>query len=161
MNNKTIFLLYYIYSAILCTPINTLRVKGSWHSKHFFKFVAKFGFQQTNLDDKANTQGYIYGNVTARDNSTSTLTLVVVDSEYFLQYYGNHTTKPYSTACPAMFTKIDHIAWDQKCNDQGQQDFIRHIPCPHNELCADEDTPKWVIPGFQFTYHVQDTTQPR
>lgn len=138
-----------------------LHLKGTWRSRDFFTFLAKFGFQQTNMHDKSNTQGYIYGNITSKQNVTHSLTFVVVDSEYFLEFYGNRSVRPRTKACPAMFTKIDTIAWDQTCNVGGKEDFLRRIPCPRDELCVDEDKPDWVITGFQFTYRVQDTSQPR
>ncbi len=145
------------------TLVNSLHLKGSWRSRDFFRFLSKFGFQQTNLHDKVNTQGYIYGNITspAYSNLTTDLTFVVVDSEYFLEYYSNRTVIPHAKACPAMFSKIDTIAWDYPCNPDGREDFLRKIPCPHGQLCVDEDMPKRVVDGYQFTYAVQDTTQPR
>ncbi len=153
-------------SIILCmllleSCVSCLHLQGTWHSGEFFKFLAKFGFQKTSEHDKLNTQGYIYGNITSSVNSTAELTLVVVDSEYFLHFYGNRSVLPRSNACAAMFGKIEHIAWDYTCNPTGKEDFVRKIPCPIGKLCADEDTPKRVVPGYQFTYAVQDTNQPR
>ena len=138
-----------------------LHLTGSWRSGKFFKFLAKFGFQQTDLHDKENTQGYIYGNITSKEHFNSDITFVVVDSEYFTEYYGNRTLMPRSAACPAMLKKVSTIAWDETCNIDGVEDFLRKIPCPKNQLCLDEDEPSRVISGQQFTYAVQDTHQPR
>ena len=147
---------------LLLSHTGGLHLKGTWHTRNFFKFLAKFGFQQTNLQDKSNTQGYIYGNISSNQNVSHSLTFVVVDSEYFLQYYGNRSVHPRSNACPAMFNKIDTISWDRTCNADGTEDFLRRIPCPKDQLCIDElENPDWVIPLSQFTYHVQDTSQPR
>ncbi|PVD26526.1 hypothetical protein C0Q70_14203 [Pomacea canaliculata] len=60
-----------------------------------------------------------------------------------------------------VFKKIDQIAFDYVCNKDGVEDFLRAIPCPRNQLCSDEDNPANVIPGYQFTYKVRDTQQPR
>ena len=50
----------------ICPPrmSSGLRIQGEFHTKDFFMFLAKFGFQKTDLRDSANTQGYIFGNVT-------------------------------------------------------------------------------------------------
>ena len=140
---------------------SSLHLKGTWHTHEFFRFLAKFGFQKTNLLDKLNTQGYIYGNITTSDNVTTDLTFVVVDSEYSLEYYGNRTVQPPTAACGAMFNKIDGIAWDYPCNPDGREDFLRKIPCPAGQYCVDEDEPARIVPGYQFTYAVQDTSSPR
>ena len=154
---RTILLIFVLGSL----GVNSLHIKGTFRSTEFFRFFAKFGFQQTNLHDKVNTQGYIYGNITSTDNVTTDLTFVVVDSEYFLEFYGNRSLHPRTQACNAMFNKIDTIAWDYTCNPQGGEDFLRKIPCPQGKLCVDEDQPRRVVSGYQFTYAVQDTRQPR
>lgn len=138
-----------------------LHLHGQWQSDKFFKFLGRFGFQQTNTHEKSETQGYIYGNLTSKDDVKHKITFVVVDSEYFLYFFGNRSESKRNDACSAMFKKIDLIAWDRTCNSGGQEDFLRRIPCARDGLCDEEDDPKWVIPGFQFTYRVQDTRQPR
>ena len=41
-----------------------LRVRGEFDlSQDFFLFLAKFGFQKTDIQDPNNTQGVIYGNI--------------------------------------------------------------------------------------------------
>lgn len=142
--------------------MNTLRLQGTWSSKDFFLFLAKFGFQKTNPQRLEETQGFIYGSITAKDLSVhrEELTLVVVDSEYFMDFYGNRT-RSLDKVCPMVFKKIDQIAFDYVCNKDGVEDFLRAIPCPRNQLCSDEDNPANVIPGYQFTYKVRDTQQPR
>lgn len=154
-------------AAFYAKSTTALHLEGTWHSKDFFVFLAKFGFQKTNKQKMEDTQGYIYGNIIAvNTNSSGTavahedLTLVVVDSEYFLDYYGNRTL-PLESVCPVMFTTIDTIAFDYVCNTHGLEDFLRAIPCPQGKLCSDEDNPANVLPGFQFTFKVRDTQQPR
>jgi hypothetical protein len=141
--------------------INGLHLRGTWKSGDFYLFLSKFGFQKTDMHDRVNTQGYIYGNITSKDNVTTDLALVVVDSEYFLEFFGNSSVMPRTKACPLMLKKVDTIAWDVDCNRGGQEDFIRKIPCPVGKLCVDEDTPSHVVKGHQFTFSVQDTSQPR
>lgn len=142
-----------------------LHLQGTWNSKDFFVFLAKFGFQKTNPQKLEDTQGYIYGNITAVDSSGAAvhredLTLVVVDSEYFINFYGNRTL-PLSDVCPVMLRKIDTIAFDYACNTEGVEDFLRAIPCPQGRLCSDEDNPSNVLSEHQFTFKVRDTQQPR
>ena len=50
--------------------VNTLRVRGVFDLKEdFFVFLAKFGFQKTDIGDPNNTQGVIYGNITVLPKS--------------------------------------------------------------------------------------------
>ena len=45
---------------------SALRVQGEFDLSHdFFTFIAKFGFQKTDIRDPNNTQGLIYGNITS------------------------------------------------------------------------------------------------
>lgn len=158
---------YRLWLSLWCLGFVTqfssgLHLSGTWNSKDFFLFLTKFGFQKTDPKDQENTQGFIYGNITksSYSNSTKNLTLVVVDSEYFLEYYGNSTIHN-SQPCPAMFVKIDQIAFDYACKPRGLEDFLRKIPCPTSKLCVDEDNPNNVVPGYQFTYKVRDVQRPR
>lgn len=107
------------------------------------------------------TQGYIYGNITTQLDTTSYVTLAVLDRGYFLEYYGNSTVLQRAAACTAMFKKIDSVAYDSQCNDGGSQDLLRKIPCPNGKLCPDEDNPRNVVENFQFSFHVEDLSQPR
>ncbi|KAK4037190.1 hypothetical protein OUZ56_029230 [Daphnia magna] len=142
-------------------PSFSLHLSGSWKTTTFFQFLAKFGFQKTNLKDRSETQGYIYGNITTQLNTTSYVTLAVLDRGYFLEYYGNSTVLQRAAACTAMFKKIDSVAYDSQCNDGGSQDLLRKIPCPNGKLCPDEDNPRNVVENFQFSFHVEDLSQPR
>ena len=156
------YLLLFCMLTNIISNVMPLHLKGTWKSDNdFFFFLTKFGFQQTDMHDTVNTQGYIYGNITSNTHPITPLTLTVVDSEYFLQYYGNRSRTPLDKACAGMFGKIKTIAWDAKCFRNGREDFIRRIPCKEGKLCPDEDKPKHVVPGYQFTYAVEDTKQPR
>jgi len=105
-------------------------------------------------------QGYIYGNVTSQHNVTGCAALVVLDSEYFAEFFGDRLLRR-AQACPAMFAKLKQIMWDEQCNAEGV-DLLRVIPCKRNKLCDEEKhDPSQVITGHQFTYHVRDTYQPR
>lgn len=145
---------------ILLPYTTCLHLKGTWNSEGFFLFLAKFGFEKTTSPDLDRTQGYIFGNITTDSSLSMDLMLVVVDSEYFIEFYTNRTL-PRKAACPRMFNKIDTIAFDVDCKPKGQQDFLRRVPCPFNMLCSDEDDPQNVVPGYQFTYKVRDTERPR
>ncbi len=157
---------------ILGLPIDSecLRLTGTLEpSQTFFYFLVKFGFQKTEILDKDATQGYIYGNVTFKlsdSNKTDPehnghVTFAVLDRANFLEYYGNASLQKKSLACQKMFSKINQVAYDSKCFDEGQQDFLRAVPCPPGQLCPEEDNPDNVIPGAQFTYRIQDLYQAR
>ena len=154
-----------IFAVALTTPSDSLHLEGVWHSEEeFFKFLTRFGFQQTFDDDKSNTEGYIYGNITLlepHNDTRPTSELVVVDSEYFLDFYGNKNVE--SGVCPAMFRKIDTKAWDPICNPLpgGKEDFLRPLPCPVGLPCINGTQADWLIPGYQFTYKVDDILKPR
>lgn len=141
--------------------ISCLHLSGSWRTTKFFHFLAKFGFQKTNLKDRSQTQGYIYGNITSHANVTHYATLAVLDRGYFLEYYGNSTVSERNSACISMFNKINTVAYDSQCHDGGSQDLLRKVPCPYGQLCLDEDNPKNVVENFQFSFHVEDLSQPR
>ena len=53
---------------------HALRVKGTFDAgRDFFVFIAKFGFQKTDIRYPNNTQGVIYGNITIAHNDPYTL----------------------------------------------------------------------------------------
>ncbi|XP_029645028.1 uncharacterized protein LOC115219095 [Octopus sinensis] len=168
---NVIFVAFTMVSlGMLPTTSQALHLQGVWKSDNFFVFLAKFGFQKTDLRDLEHTQGIIYGQVfsnsknpiSAADQHSSNpmLTLVLVDSEYFMEYYGNRTSHDLNR-CSRMFDKIDTIAFDYKCRPKGLEDFLRKVPCSENQMCVDEDDPKDVIDGFQFTYRIRDLERPR
>lgn len=73
-----------LFSLFLClvvleSHVVALHVLGKFNTGSFFKFLAKFGFQKTNLKDKSQTQGYIYGNITAHQNISQLVSLTVLD----------------------------------------------------------------------------------
>ena len=55
--------------------VDTLRVTGTYRSDEFFRFLGKFGFQMTDQHNVNETQGFIFGNITAiahQPNGSST-----------------------------------------------------------------------------------------
>ena len=155
--------LFYLLSLVVLIHdyrVTCLHLTGKWNSQDFYLFLAKFGFQKTDPGKLDDTQGFIYGNVTAKTPPNSYYTLVLADSEYFIELHGNSSLSN-ANACNRMFNKIDNIAFDSTCNKDGLEDFIRRVPCPVDQLCIDEDTPSNVLPKHQFTYKIQDKAQPR
>jgi hypothetical protein len=56
----------------LPSTLNGLHLTGSFKpSNTFFLFLAKFGFQKTEVLNKDGTQGYIYGNITYHNPAIS------------------------------------------------------------------------------------------
>lgn len=155
-------LLLIAYLEVFIVIVTGVHIKGTWNTREYYRFLAKFGIQKTDTKDKGNTEGFIYGNITTKNlkDVQHPLTFVFVDSEYFLEYHGNSTSK-LAGSCNAMFRKIDQIAYDYPCKQHGKEDFLRKIPCPKGKICPDEDEPKNVLPGYQFTYRVQDLKNPR
>lgn len=140
-------------------PVESTHLKGTFQTNEFFKFLVKFGFQKTDRHHKEDTYGYIFGNITSKQNVPFPVTFAVLPKPYFVEYYKNRLLYDKSLACKRMFETLSTVAFDQKCN-KGGKDFLRKIPCPANGLCADEDTPWNVIKGNQFTYVIQDLKQP-
>ena len=60
-----------------------------------------------------------------------------------------------------MFKKISTAAYDAACYDQGEEDFLRTVPCPKGQLCPEEDNPLHVVKGHQLTYRIQDLATSR
>ena len=144
------------------TSTSCLRIQRKFHSKDFFVFISRFGFQRTYPKSVEDTLGYIFGNITidGHESLANQYSLVVVDSDYFLDFFTNRTVLPQSAACNLMFSRLSTKAWDGNCNPHGTEDFIRFIPCPNHKICEDE-TPDYVLPGYQFTYRISNTEQPR
>ena len=70
--NPPFWLLFLVCLLINWTLIDTLHLTGDVDtSDTFFFFLAKFGFQKTEILDKGASQGYIYGNVTLVNNSNN------------------------------------------------------------------------------------------
>ena len=138
------------------TTITTsaLRLSGTINPEEvFFSFLAKFGFQKTEILNKDATQGYIYGNITyfgSAQNDSENLdqvTLAVLDRANFLEYYGNRSVSNRNMACQKMFKKINQVAYHATCHDAGEQDFLRTVPCPEGSVCIEEDVPDNVVKG--------------
>ena len=114
-----------VYIVLFHYKSNCLHLVGEWNTRDFYKFLVKFGFQKTDNNDEK-TQGYIYGNITIDGLEPNTeVSLVVLDSEYFLEFLKNRLIPPKTEACLKMFAKIKDLIWDKTCNVQGKEDFIR------------------------------------
>lgn len=140
---------------------NAIHITGTFRTNEFFKLLAKFGFQKTERHSQRDSYGYIYGNITSKENFPVPITFAVLDKYSFLPYYGNRTLYHRDKACQRMFSTIDQFAFDSKCSPKNKMDFLRRIPCKHGELCSDEDNKTNVINGNQFTYVISDLNQPR
>ena len=139
--------------------VETAHVTGTWNTREYFRFLIKFGFQKTEVHQE--NDGYIYGNITMTGSLSKKATLAVLDRGYFLEYYGNRTVANKSKACILMFDKISSTAYDSACNDAGEVDFLRKIPCSKGQYCEDEDKPSNVVPNYQFTFRIREIRQPR
>jgi hypothetical protein len=158
-HNKSIILLVFVI-IVLCFKVNQCtHLKGTFKSNEFFKFLVKFGFQKTDRHQADATHGYIFGNITSKQNFSVPVTFAVLQRSYFLDYYENRVLYNKEEACKRMFSKISSRAYEHKCNPKGQ-DYLRQIPCPEGKLCADEDKEWNVVKGHQFTYVIQDFKQP-
>lgn len=158
----------FLTLAFLSFECQALHIQGTFNPKNdFFRFLAKFGFQKTELRRRDDSQGFIYGNITLLNQNETVnttqqrVTLAVLDRGYFLEYYGNRTIFDKARACDKMFRKISTAAYDPNCFDQGEEDFLRTVPCPRGQLCPEEDNPMHVVKGYQLTYRIQDLATSR
>lgn len=158
---KIINIIFYIVLIIIIQTTNSTHIRGTYKLDEFFKFLIKFGFQKTDKHSEKDSFGYIFGNITSKDNFDVPLTFAVLDKYGFLEYYGNRTVANRDRACQNMFEKLQISAYDNTCNLHGKGDYLRKIPCRKNALCEDEDTPSNVISNSQFTYVISDLMQPR
>ncbi|KAF0287908.1 hypothetical protein FJT64_013674 [Amphibalanus amphitrite] len=149
---------------VLAPFVSPLRLTGTWHSDSFFLFLSKFGFQRTSSPNRRDSEGHIFGNVTTVSGSESGepgALLAVLDRTFFLDFYTNRSWPARDAACRRMFAGLSRVAYDARCFDDGEEDFLRRVPCPRGALCPDEDAPENVVTGHQFTYSIQDVHQPR
>lgn len=113
-----IFLLLHLGQ---CTHIS-----GTFNTNEYFRFLMKFGFQQTDRHRQRDSCGYIFGNITTRTNSSKHVTLAVLDRSHFLEYYGNRTHHDRNMACAMMFNTLNESSYDSECNVDGQ-DYLRYL----------------------------------
>jgi hypothetical protein len=115
--NITLFVLILIVliELISIQTVSSLHLKGTFKTSEFFKFIARFGFQKTDVHDELTTTGFIYGNITLVDSGNlrnynrtnglspaSMVTLAVMDYNYFIDYYNKRRIMPRSSACSLM-----------------------------------------------------------
>lgn len=156
MSNKIVIALF----CFLFLAVSSTHIKGEFSTDDFFKFLVKFGFQKTDIHYQKETYGYIFGNITSKQQFKYPITFAVLDGAHFINYYKNRGLMNKEQACQVMFQDLNNSAYHPKCNVNGQ-DMFRRIPCPKGGLCIDEDTPWNVIKKNQFTYVIQNTGQPR
>lgn len=106
------------------TLVESTHITGTFNTNEFFRFLMKFGFQQTDRHRQRESYGYIFGNITSKKNFSQPINLAVLDRGHFLEYYGNRTIKNRSLACARMFDALNQSSYDARCNDDGQ-DFLR------------------------------------
>lgn len=141
---------------------NATHLSGTFRTGEFFKLLAKFGFQKTERHSQRDSYGYIYGNITSKEQFPVPIALALLDKYDFLPLYGNRSFVNRDLACQKMFATVDHFAYDRHCSPTNPLDFLRHVPCTRNKMCIDEtSTPTNVIPGHQFTYVISNLNQPR
>ena len=51
--------------------------------------------------------------------------MAVLDRANFIEYYGNRSITDKHKACEKMFNKINLMAYDAACHDDGVEDFLR------------------------------------
>ena len=144
------------------TFVFALHLRGHYSTKEFFRLLTKFGIQKTDQHRPDDTFGYIYGNITldCPTNNCSlskTILFLILDYDYFLFLYEKRRTQ----SCSDMMEQIQTIAFHKQCNEQGKEDFWRHVPCKRDQQCSDEDQPNNVIHNKQFTFKIRDINQPR
>lgn len=154
-------LLKWLILINLIALLNATHLVGTFRTNEFFKMIAKFGFQKSERHSQRDSYGYIYGNITSKQQFPVHITLAVLDKFSFVPFYGNRTIFSPDLACRRMFSTIDQVAYDRDCRKDNKDDFLRHIPCKQGELCIDEDRPANVVTGNQFTFSINDMNQPR
>lgn len=146
---------------ILICSTKAAHLSGTFRTQDFFKFIVKFGFQQTEKHSQRDSFGYIYGNITSRDAFPVPLTLAVLDKDRFLDFYQNRTVFDKDMACKLMFRSIEPFAYDPVCKPRATGDFLRKVPCVEGHLCPDETAQSDVVAGHQLTYVLANLKQPR
>lgn len=168
-------LLLCVFVVIIVPRYNhALHIVGHWSlsslsGQNGFKILARFGFQKTDLLLVNKTRGYIFGNVTSSEstashNHTPPVLLVLVNYAHFKRVYDvlqSVSSKEDVNFCSRVLSVVNDIAFEPRCNPNGNQDVYRHVPCSSGKLCSDEDQPANVFPSSQMTYRVQDLAQAR
>lgn len=123
--------------SITISGASALSANGVWSpSSDFVKVVARFGFLKSDVHHKDVTDGYIFGNVTSafRKEEKRKATLLLVDRSTFAKIYGKKEPDSSSLTCDKIFSVINEVAYDEKCNDAKERDITRYVPCPRDEV---------------------------
>lgn len=87
MNRRSLIVLNCL--ALLASSV-AVTIEGQFDTSDFFLFLNKFGFLKTEKTvEQKSSYGYIFGNITGRNDFPGTLTLAVLDRHHFLEFYGN------------------------------------------------------------------------
>uniref|UniRef100_A0A7E4VFZ3 GpcrRhopsn4 domain-containing protein n=1 Tax=Panagrellus redivivus TaxID=6233 RepID=A0A7E4VFZ3_PANRE len=153
-----------ILSLILGQPVYGVHRKGVIDTDEHVHILAKFGVRQMDPIYPDRTKGYIYGNITA--GGTGNVTVDVTNRAVLLIVPETKVStvlldSSYAVSCSSMMREISEIAFEPQCFTSGKRsDLMRWVPCPKNELCAEEDNPDNVLKGYQFTFRLDEPYAP-
>uniref|UniRef100_A0AC34FY71 GPR180/TMEM145 transmembrane domain-containing protein n=1 Tax=Panagrolaimus sp. ES5 TaxID=591445 RepID=A0AC34FY71_9BILA len=67
----------------------------------------------------------------------------------------------YAASCGTMLKNFSQVAFEVKCLAGGRRsDMLRWAPCPKDKICEEEDKPKLIVPGYQFTFRIEEPVAP-
>jgi hypothetical protein len=133
----------FVFVLIACglSVVQTMHIKGEFNTNDFYKYLTRFGFKATDIHNVQRTQGFIYGNVTHKYDSTlsnRSLTLIILDKKSFYEFHKKHTILPRQYACQMMFNeRLTMNLFNLNCNLNGTLDYTRRVPCTRNDVCTD------------------------
>uniref|UniRef100_A0AC35ET51 GPR180/TMEM145 transmembrane domain-containing protein n=1 Tax=Panagrolaimus sp. PS1159 TaxID=55785 RepID=A0AC35ET51_9BILA len=125
--------------------------------------ISRFGIQQLNPLNAENTKGFIYGNVTyvgenISVNENNRAALIIVPESQIKTIL---MESEYAASCGTMLKNFSQIAFEAKCLSGGRRsDMLRWAPCKKDGICEEEDKPKLIIPGYQFTFRIDEPIAP-
>ncbi|KJH43631.1 hypothetical protein DICVIV_10349 [Dictyocaulus viviparus] len=155
--NRTEWFLFLVFSPELLVVMEAVHVEGVWNTAtERVKFVTKFGFQQTNALDRENSRGFVFGNVTSKNdgNPIERFLLTLVPHSLIGSFRSN---SQYTLSCGAIMKNISKLGFDSRCLTDGSRgDIFRSVPCSKDRLCREEDDPRVVVPGCQLTMQVEE-----
>ena len=123
--------------------------------------------QQTDLNDRPDSLGYIYGNVTSvagdrllRSPAHITLVLLTAEHAQLFQSMANQRADQLMFQCAHLMRNVSLKAYDARCMPNGTNDYFRAVPCADGRLCDAENNADNVITGAQFTFRVREKYLP-
>jgi hypothetical protein len=155
---KIILLLFCWASFVI-----SLHRTGKWNMNESVHIISRFGIQQLNPLNAENTKGFIYGNVTyvgenISVNENNRAALIIVPESQIKTIL---MESEYAASCGTMLKNFSQIAFEAKCLSGGRRsDMLRWAPCKKDGICEEEDKPKLIIPGYQFTFRIDEPIAP-